>query len=113
MFITYSWEQREFSEIAETNRGLTYSPINIQNAGIRVFRSSNIDGEYFVKGDDAVFVEQSCVNISYVSNGDILITAANGPSILVGNMQLLMICLQNQLFMVVLCCWQSLRIHIS
>ncbi len=47
-------------------------------------RSSNIDEEYFVKSDDDVFVEDSCINIDYAKDGDILITAANGSSRLVG-----------------------------
>ena len=79
-----AWEQRKFSELAETRRGLTYSPINIRSEGIRVLRSSNVDEEYFVKSDDDVFVEKECINIPYVKNGDILITSANGSSRLVG-----------------------------
>ena len=82
--INNSWEQRKFSDLAETRRGLTYSPTNIRNEGIRVLRSSNIDEEYFVKSDDDVFVEKECVNIPYAKNGDILITSANGSSRLVG-----------------------------
>ena len=81
---TEAWEQRKFSDLAETRRGLTYSPTNIRNEGIRVLRSSNIDEEYFIKSDDDVFVEKECVNIPYAKNGDILITSANGSSRLVG-----------------------------
>ena len=81
---TEAWEQRKFSDIAETRRGLTYSPINMREEGIRVVRYSNIDEEYFVKSDDDVFVEKECINIPFVKNGDILITSANGSSRLVG-----------------------------
>ena len=28
-----AWEQRKFSDLAETRRGLTYSPINIRSEG--------------------------------------------------------------------------------
>lgn len=63
---------------------MTYSPSNITEDGIRVLRSSNIDEEYFVTSEDDVFVNRECVNIPHCKNGDILITAANGSSKLVG-----------------------------
>ena len=63
---------------------MTYSPSNISQEGIRVLRSSNINEEYFVISEDDVFVKQECVNIPFCKNGDILITAANGSSKLVG-----------------------------
>ncbi|MBQ0055015.1 MAG: type I restriction-modification system subunit M [Synergistaceae bacterium] len=81
---TEDWEQRKFSDIAETRRGLTYTPENIRSSGIRVLRSSNIDEDTFVMSDDDVFVEDKAVNIPYLNNGDILITSANGSSRLVG-----------------------------
>ena len=83
---TDPWEQRKFSEIVSVRRGLTYSPSNVTNEGkgVRVLRSSNIDGDRFVLSKDDVFVEAACANIAEVSNGDILITAANGSSHLVG-----------------------------
>ena len=79
-----AWEQRKFKDIAITRRGLTYSPSNIRNSGVRVLRSSNIDEEYFAEFDDDVFVDKKCINIPFVNNGDILITSANGSSRLVG-----------------------------
>ncbi len=81
---TDDWEQRKFKEIAETRRGLTYSPSNICNNGVRVLRSSNINEESFEISEDDVFVDEQAVNIPYIKNGDILITAANGSSRLVG-----------------------------
>ena len=81
---TEPWEQRKFKEIAETRRGLTYSPSNICNNGVRVLRSSNINEESFEISEDDVFVDEQAVNIPYIKNGDILITAANGSSRLVG-----------------------------
>lgn len=69
---------------AKLRRGLTYSPADICSEGVRVLRSSNIDEEYFVTSEDDVFVKRECVNIPFCKNGDILITAANGSSKLVG-----------------------------
>ena len=81
---TNVWEQRKFSDIVETRRGLTYKPSDICNDGIRVLRSSNIIEDSFVLSDDDVFVKREAVNIEYASENDILITAANGSSRLVG-----------------------------
>lgn len=78
------WECRKFSEVAELRRGLTYSPLDISQNGIRVLRSSNIDEEYYIEKNDDVFVCERAVNIPLAQNGDILITAANGSSRLVG-----------------------------
>ena len=80
----FSWEQRKFGDELKLWRGLTYSPSSISQEGIRVLRSSNINEEYFVISEDDVFVKQECVNIPFCKNGDILITAANGSSKLVG-----------------------------
>ena len=81
---TDAWEQRKFSDIAETRRGLTYKPTNIVDNGVRVLRSSNINEDTFVFGNDDVFVDENAVNIPCVKDGDILITSANGSSRLVG-----------------------------
>ena len=78
------WELRRFSELAEIRRGLTYSPVNIRLEGIRVLRSSNIDEDTFTFGEDDVFVDKGVVKSPLVKEGDILITAANGSSRLVG-----------------------------
>lgn len=82
--ITNYWEQRKLGTQVKLRRGLTYSPSDICSEGVRVLRSSNIDEEYFVTSEDDVFVRRECVNIPYCKNGDILITAANGSSKLVG-----------------------------
>ena len=78
------WEERKFSDAAIIRRGLTYKPCNISENGVRVLRSSNINEDTFVFGEDDVFVEESAVNIPYIQNDDILITSANGSSRLVG-----------------------------
>lgn len=78
------WEQRKFKEIAIVRRGLTYSPKDVSSQGVRVLRSSNIEGEFFLLHNDDVFVNSEVVKIEYVKRGDILITAANGSPKLVG-----------------------------
>ncbi len=82
--IHHSWEQRKFNEIVETRRGLTYNPSNVCETGVRVLRSSNIDEDRFVLKEDDVFVNKDAVNIGYAKENDILITAANGSTRLVG-----------------------------
>ncbi|NQZ76297.1 MAG: restriction endonuclease subunit S [Ekhidna sp.] len=78
------WEECEFQEIATLKRGLTYSPSNLRKTGTRVLRSSNIFENRFINRVDDVFVDDTAINIDYVKEGDILITAANGSSKLVG-----------------------------
>ena len=78
------WEERKVSEVMATRRGLTYKPSDIKENGVRVLRSSNIDGDKFVLKDDDVFVDKKAVNVDYAKENDILITAANGSSRLVG-----------------------------
>ena len=77
---TDPWELRKFSDLAETRRGLTYNPSSISDSGIRVLRSSNIAEDQFIYGEDDVFVEPDAVNIPKVTQGDILITSANGST---------------------------------
>lgn len=79
-----TWEQRHFAEIAETRRGLTYSPNSVVDNGIRVLRSSNIKEDTFVFGDGDIFVDQKAVKIPFIRDGDILICSANGSNRLVG-----------------------------
>ena len=81
---TDPWELRKFSDLAETQRGLTYNPSSISDSGIRVLRSSNIAEDQFIYGEDDVFVEPDAVNIPKVTQGDILITSANGSTRLIG-----------------------------
>ena len=85
-FFLRTWEQRKFEDVAELKRGLTYSPDDIcePGQGVRVLRSSNISEDQFVLHDDDVFVRSEAVNIDFAKDGDILITAANGSTRLVG-----------------------------
>ena len=79
-----AWEQCKFSDVATTQRGLTYKPTDLCEQGVRVLRSSNIEGEYFLLRQDDVFVKAAAINIEYAKENDILITAANGSTKLVG-----------------------------
>lgn len=78
------WVNTKFSSLAKIKRGLTYSPNHVCSQGVRVLRSSNIDKDTFVCLKDDVFVSPECVNVPFAIEGDILITAANGSSRLVG-----------------------------
>ena len=80
----FSWEQRKFSDVVATRRGLTYKPSDIRKNGVRVLRSSNIAEDSFALSDEDVFVVREAVNIDCARANDILITAANGSSRLVG-----------------------------
>lgn len=81
---TGDWGNTKFSDLVSIRRGLTYSPANVTQKGIRVLRSSNICDGIFRLFDDDVFVAANAVNIPVAKNGDILITAANGSKNLVG-----------------------------
>lgn len=81
---TDAWEQRKFSDVVATRRGLTYKPSDIRKNGVRVLRSSNIAEDSFTLSDEDVFVVREAVNIDCARANDILITAANGSSRLVG-----------------------------
>ena len=79
-----NWEPKRLSEMFQIRRGLTYSPSDVVEEGIRVLRSSNISTDLFVVSDDDVFVRSEAVTIPFANNGDILVTAANGSIGLVG-----------------------------
>ena len=84
IFFRNAWEQRKYGDLVQTRRGLTYSPADVRDKGIRVLRSSNIEEDVFCLKTDDVFVNENAVNIELAEDGDILITAANGSSRLVG-----------------------------
>jgi len=80
------WQEKRLGDIAKIYRGLTYKPSDVveKQKGIRVLRSSNINGDTLVLRADDVFVDRSVVKIKNIKLGDILVTAANGSSRLVG-----------------------------
>ncbi|EID26122.1 type I restriction modification DNA specificity domain protein [Streptococcus oralis SK1074] len=78
------WRTSSLLSQVEVRRGLTYKPNDVRSKGARVLRSSNIVDDSFAISDDDVFVSKDVINIPRVSNGDILVTAANGSTKLVG-----------------------------
>lgn len=78
------WQTSTLLSQVEVRRGLTYKPNDVRSNGARVLRSSNIVDDSFVILDDGVFVNKEVVNIPRINNGDILVTAANGSTKLVG-----------------------------
>ena len=78
------WNQSLLMDQVEIRRGLTYKPNDVRSSGVRVLRSSNIVDDTFILFDNDVFVDKAVVNIPRISNGDILVTAANGSTKLVG-----------------------------
>lgn len=78
------WQTSSLLSQVEVRRGLTYKPNDVRSNGARVLRSSNIVDDSFVILEDDVFVNKEVVNIPRISNGDILVTAANGSTKLIG-----------------------------
>lgn len=78
------WKECHLGDVASFRRGLTYSPNDVNGKGVRVLRSSNIVGDHFELSHDDVFVNMDAVDIPCANDGDILITAANGSSALIG-----------------------------
>ena len=71
-------------EIIDTNIGLTYSPMDIvQNGGIAVLRSNNIQNGEIVY-NDLVYVSKTVPEKCMAKKGDLLICARNGSRALVG-----------------------------
>jgi type I restriction enzyme S subunit len=81
---TSDWVEKPFGEFALVKRGLTYSPSDVSDKGVKVLRSSNIYEDTFIEKEDDVYVKDEAINIEFVKNKDILITSANGSSRLVG-----------------------------
>lgn len=81
---TGEWEETRLGDHLALSRGLTYSPRSVRPHGVRVLRSSNIAEDRLVLREDDVFVAPEIVNVGLASDSDILITAANGSTRLVG-----------------------------
>jgi type I restriction enzyme S subunit len=83
-FNTYKYEIVRLNEIAELNKGITYSPKDVVNDnGIIVLRSSNIKGsEFDLK--DIVRINKRISSDKLVKENDILMCNRNGSARLVG-----------------------------
>lgn len=75
------WEVKKLGEIGEVVNGLTYNPDNIDDSGILVLRSSNVQNR-IVTLKDNVFVKTE--NFNPVKENDILICVRNGSKNLIG-----------------------------
>jgi type I restriction enzyme S subunit len=78
---TDEWEVKKLGEIGEVINGLTYSPNDIDDKGVLVLRSSNVQNR-IVTFQDNVFVKTETFNT--VKENDILICARNGSKNLIG-----------------------------
>ena len=82
------WEQKKLCEIAEYWNGLTYKPENVQENGIIVLRSSNIQNSA-LDFSDTVRVNCKIKDKQFVKQNDILMCSRNGSARLVGKVALI------------------------
>ena len=82
------WEVKKLGEIAEYWNGLTYKPENVQENGIIVLRSSNIQNSALDFGD-TVRVNCKIKDKQFVKQNDILMCSRNGSARLVGKVALI------------------------
>ncbi|MCR5862688.1 restriction endonuclease subunit S [Flavobacterium sp. J372] len=75
------WEVKKLGEIGEIVNGLTYNPNDINENGVLVLRSSNVQNRNIVF-DDNVYVK--VLNYNQVKENDILICVRNGSKNLIG-----------------------------
>ncbi|MEO6233048.1 MAG: restriction endonuclease subunit S [Ferruginibacter sp.] len=75
------WERKKLGDIGEIVSGLTYSPSDINENGVLVLRSSNIQNRTLTFNDN-VFVKTN--NFNAVLENDILICVRNGSKNLIG-----------------------------
>lgn len=78
-----TWEIKKLSKLGKIINGLTYSPTDVQNDGLLVLRSSNIQEGQIVL-DDCVFVKPNIKGANISLPNDILICVRNGSKALIG-----------------------------
>lgn len=77
------WEEKRLGDLGRLVSGLTYSPKDVQDDGLLVLRSSNIqNGE--VTLDDCVYVRRDVNGANLTQPDDILICVRNGSKSLIG-----------------------------
>lgn len=77
------WEEKRLDELGSLVSGLTYSPADVQDGGLLVLRSSNIqDGRIAL--DDCVYVRPDVRGANLSKPSDILICVRNGSKALIG-----------------------------
>lgn len=77
------WEEKKLGEIGEIVSGLTYSPEDVNENGVLVLRSSNVQQRQIVF-DDNVYVNVGSDDFNPVQESDILICVRNGSRDLIG-----------------------------
>jgi len=77
------WEVKRLKDVADYFNGLTYSPKDVNDKGIIVLRSSNIQNDK-LDFSDIVRVNVSVKDKIIVKDGDILMCSRNGSKRLVG-----------------------------
>jgi type I restriction enzyme S subunit len=77
------WEKKELSELGELINGLTYSPNDVQEKGLLVLRSSNIQNGH-IDLNDCVFVNSEVKGVNLTEPDDILVCVRNGSKALIG-----------------------------
>lgn len=82
------WEVKKIGEIAESKIGVTYKPTDVNDNGIIVLRSSNIQNSE-IDLEDIVRVNCIIKDEKYVRDGDILMCTRNGSFRLVGKVALI------------------------
>jgi type I restriction enzyme S subunit len=77
------WEEKRLGDLGTLVSGLTYSPLDVQEDGLLVLRSSNIqNGEIAL--DDCVYVRPDVKGANLSKPDDILICVRNGSKALIG-----------------------------
>lgn len=77
------WKEKRLGDLGTLVSGLTYNPTDVQDDGLLVLRSSNIqDGEITL--DDCVYVRRDVDGANLTQPDDILICVRNGSKSLIG-----------------------------
>lgn len=82
------WKEIKLKDIGLCITGLTYSPKNVVENGLLVFRSSNIQDSKLAF-EDNVYVDLEISTKSKTKNGDILLCVRNGSRRLIGKSALI------------------------
>lgn len=86
--IPEDWDCVAMGDIGESLIGLTYSPNDVNEYGVLVLRSSNVQGNQLAY-DNNVYVNMELPKRVMVKNGDILICVRNGSRKLIGKCALI------------------------
>lgn len=80
------WKPYKLNDFGSFFRGLTYSTadVSLDNNGIGVLRSTNIQNNRLILDKDLVFVNKTCSSEQRLQKGDVVICMSNGSKALVG-----------------------------